>query len=118
LDSGEVDGVLIDETLITNERWIPLDGLSSLEGWKSYKKDFLGLRGPDDREFTAIASMADPDAARGRTEILNALDDVLAHSAIVPNLIPKLRKTFWQPDQEGAPNVRKSTKVDAGGVAQ
>jgi ABC-type amino acid transport substrate-binding protein len=94
LESGEVDGVLIDDTFMSHSTWIPLSGLSRTHGWELYKRDYLGDHRSGDTEAFAIATCARETSQSDSTELLRAIDNAL-DSTDISDLVPKLYDFFW-----------------------
>ena len=57
LDNGQIDGALVDDTLVSNPHWFALEGLQHTPAWNSYVTYYIGKKA--DYEEVAIATVAD-----------------------------------------------------------
>jgi ABC-type amino acid transport substrate-binding protein len=96
MNSGAIEGLLVDETFVRGTDWVVLGGLNELNGWKEYFDEFIGKRfGP--MEQIAFATIrGDYDGSLQR-----ALSDGLSPtSTVAKRLLPGLRKCLLSKSQD------------------
>ena len=69
MDSGEIDGLLIDDTFVSGDEWLKLDNIDQIAGraWRRYQLNFLGYSGLEHLSFAAAV-----DATQANTNGLPA----------------------------------------------
>jgi ABC-type amino acid transport substrate-binding protein len=95
LDRGEIDGAVIDGTLVARNSFVPLPGLRETEGWKEYRRSYLGNAGSGDMEWAAIALRADDLDSKNSSSLVSQINLAFSqNSPLMTRLIPQLRLRF------------------------
>ena len=97
MDSGEIDGVLIDSTFVNEPDWVPLDGINK-EVWANYLTKYIGGEGGEE-----IAIAVGTDNVRSAVAnphipgpLYNALQLALSDNSVIrQQYIPFLCREYW-----------------------